>query len=169
MADVIERTHHHHAEAKALHGDFLLPLKHTIEPQALVALEKKGGYLAQEALPFRSEGIVSYRAAHTQVAGNKDVKPGHGWSTISTAVVEGLNILEVITADRVVAQVFAEHPLEGYVPAISFLGTRFENLKIAGVPIDVKLDIDIFGDKPGGDMHYTGHEPFLRYPPASRP
>ena len=157
----IERKHFHHAEAKALSGDFLLPLKHVIEPQASAALESAGGYLSQHALPFRSEGVVSYRAAHTQVAGNKDVKDGHGWSTVSTSVVEGLNILEVITADRVVAQVFAEYPLEGYVPAISFLGTRFENLRIAGVPVDMKLDIDIFGKKPGGDLHYTKDTGFM--------
>jgi hypothetical protein len=157
----VKRTHYHHAEAKALHGDFLLPLKHVIEPQAFAALEQSGGYLSQHALPFRSEGVVSYRAAHTQVAGNKDVKDGHGWSTVSTSVVEGLNILEVITADRVVAQVFAEYPLEGYVPAISFLGTRFENLRIGGVPVDVKLDIDVFGKKPKGDLHYTKDEGFM--------
>jgi hypothetical protein len=157
----VKRTHYHHAEAKALHGDFLLPLKHVIEPQAVAALESAGGYLSQHALPFRSEGVVSYRAAHTQVAGNKDKKDGHGWSTVSTSVVEGLNILEVVTADRVVAQIFAEYPLEGYVPKISFLGTRFENLRIAGVPVDVKLNIDLFGDKPVGDGHYTKDTGFI--------
>lgn len=151
----IERKHYHHAEAKALSGDFLLPLKHVIEPQASAALEPAGGYLSQHALPFRSEGVVSYRAAHTQVAGNKDTKDGHGWSTVSTAVIEDLNILEVVTADRVVAQIFAEYPLEGYVPKISFLGTRFENLRIAGDLVTVKLDLNLVGDKPANDVHYT--------------
>jgi hypothetical protein len=157
----VTRTHYHHAEARALQGDFLLPLKHVIEPQATAALEQTGGYLSQHALPFRSEGVVSYRAAHTQVAGNKDTKEGHGWSTVSTSVVEGLNILEVLTADRVVAQVFAEYPLDGYVPTISFLGTRFENLRIAGVPVDVKLDLDLFGEPVDGYKHYTKHGGFM--------
>jgi hypothetical protein len=153
-----ERHHLHHAEAKAIHGEFLLPLKHVVEPQAVALLEPSGGYLSQHALPFRAEGVVSYSAAHTQVAGNKDIKPGHGWSTVSTAVIEGLNILEVVTADRIVAQIFAEYPLEGYIPKVSFLGTRFENLRIAGEPINAKLDINLFGEKPANDRHYTHND-----------
>lgn len=155
------RTHHHHAEARALFGDFVLPLKSTIEPQAQVQLEAKGGYAAQDSLPFRTEGVISYRSARTQVAGNRDAKPAHlpedqrGWNTVSTSVIEGLNILEVLTADRIVAQVFAEYPAEGYIPRISFLGSRFENLRIAGEPVNIKLDINLFGDKPADDRHYT--------------
>lgn len=161
MAEPIKRSHSFHAEAKALHGDFFLPLRHVIEPQASALLEPSGGYLSQHALPFRAEGVVSYRAAHTQVAGNKDLKEGHGWSTVSTAVIEGLNILEIVTADRIVAQIFAEYPLEGYVPKISILGTRFENLRIAGEPVTVKIDPDLFGEKPAKDLHYTQDEGFM--------
>jgi hypothetical protein len=164
----VERKHYHHAEAKALHGTFELPLKHVIEPQAFAALEENGGYLSQHALPFRSEGVVSYRAAHTQVAGNRDAKKEHGWSTISTSVVEGLNILEVVTADRVVAQIFAEYPLDGYVPAISFLGTRFENLRIAGEPVNLKLDLDLFGEPMDGYKHYIAHGGFMGRVKAQR-
>jgi hypothetical protein len=60
---------------------------------------------------------------------------------VSTAVVEHLNVLDVVTADRVVAQIATEHPLIGYVPHISFLGTRFENLRIAGHKVDIDLDL----------------------------
>jgi len=57
-------------------------------------------------------------------------------------------VLDVLTADRVVGQIITEHPLVGYVPIISFLGTRFENLRIAGHPVELDLDLNILGDKP---------------------
>jgi len=139
----VKRTHTFHAEAGVLHARLQLPLKQDIKPQAFSKLPTGGGYLSQHAHNYQLEGIVSYRAAYTQVAGNKDVKEGprHGWTTVATAVVEHLNVLDVVTADRVVAQISTDHPLEGYVPHISFLGTRFENLRIAGHKVDIDLDL----------------------------
>jgi len=72
-----------------------------------------------------------------------------------------LNILDVITADRVVAQISTEHPLIGYVPHIHFLGTRFENLRISGHKVKLDLDLNIFGDKPEDDEPYTRSEGFV--------
>jgi hypothetical protein len=61
----------------------------------------------------------------------------------------------VLTADRVVGQTITEHPLEGYMPSISFLGTRFENLRIAGYPVKMEFDYDIFGPRPINDLPYV--------------
>jgi len=39
--------------------------------------------------------------------------------------LEGFNVVDIITADRVVAQVSTEHPMvEGHVPTVTFLGSR---------------------------------------------
>ena len=100
-----------HAEAHALSGHLVLPIKRTIEPQIPLSILPSGGYNSQRAGIFHLEQVISYRSAYTEVAGNKEEKPGHGWSTLATAVIEGLNILEVVTADRVVAQISTEHPL----------------------------------------------------------
>jgi hypothetical protein len=156
MPDQAERYHIYHAEAGVLHARLQLPLAQDIHPQAFTKLPERGGYLSQHAHNFQVEGVVSYRTAYTQVAGNRDVKAGHGWSTVATAAVEGLNVLDVVTADRVVAQVSTEHPLVGYVPHITFLGTRFENLRIAGHKVDVDLDHDFVGARPKDDSPYTG-------------
>jgi hypothetical protein len=72
-----------------------------------------------------------------------------------------LNILDVVTADRVVAQISTEYPLVGYVPHISFLGTRFENLRIAGHEVKITIDPDLFGSKPEGDAPYSNSRSFL--------
>jgi hypothetical protein len=69
--------------------------------------------------------------------------------------------MEVLTADRVVGQMITEHPLEGYVPSISFLGTHFENLRIAGHPVELDFDPEIFGPKPANDAAYTGDPGFV--------
>ena len=85
-----------------------------------------------------------------------------GWVTLSTSVLEGLNVFEVITADRLVAQVSTEHPMkDGDVPKVTFLGTRFENLRVAGYPVDIVLDLAICGDKPKEDHPYLHDRGFL--------
>lgn len=161
MAAATDRYHKFHAEATALAGSIHLPLKQEIKPHAYVQIHEDGGYLAQQATEFQLESILAYSKAYTQVGGNLEQKPGHGWGTITTSVVEGLNILNVITADRVVAQVSTEHPLIGYIPKITFLGTQFVNLRIAGHPIELDLDCEFFGPKPANDAPYTKDEGFI--------
>ncbi|MGA2050882.1 MAG: hypothetical protein ABSG96_24560 [Terracidiphilus sp.] len=160
MSETNGRSHTYHAEASVLEGHLELPLVQRIHPQAYAKLPDEGGYLSQRVKDYRLESVISYRSAHTQVAGNRDVKPGHGWATLTTSVVEGLNILDVLTADRVVGQVATEHPLVGYVPSISFLGTRFENLRIAGHPVDLDMDLDILGSRPETDTAYSSDSGF---------
>ena len=127
-----QRVHHFHAEATALHAQLQHPLTQEIKPQNFVKLGNGGGYLSEHARDYRVEGVVSYKSAHTHVAGHKSPKPDHGWVTLATSSIEQLNVLEVVTADRVVSQVSTEHPLVGHVPTVTFLGTRFENLRIGG-------------------------------------
>ena len=155
MTDVNGRTHQYNAEATVLSGHLRLPLEQQIKPQAHAILPAEGGYLSQRTDEYRIESVLAYRSAYTQVAGNRSTKPAQGWSTLVTTVIEGLNVLDIVTADRIVGQTILEHPLEGYIPSISFLGTRFENLRIAGHPIDVDLDASFVGAKPANDALYT--------------
>jgi hypothetical protein len=152
------RIHDFHAEAKIIDGVLHSPLERKILPQAHTQLPKEGGYLHANALDYRLERVLSFASAYTHVAGNPGRKPREGWKTLCTTVVEGLNVMEVLTADRVVGQIITEHPLEGHVPSFHFLGTRFENLRIAGKPVDLDLDLTIFGDKPENDGAYTKHQ-----------
>jgi hypothetical protein len=161
MPEEVRRHHAYHAEAHVLQGHLRLPLVQEIKIQAYARLAEEGGYIAQHESNYRLESVISFRSAYTQVAGNPGLKPGHGWTTLATSVVEGLNILDVVTADRVVAQVSLDHPLEGYVPHVTFLGTRFENLKIAGHPVNLDLDPNLLGSKPENDAPYTGSSAFL--------
>jgi hypothetical protein len=156
-----DRVHYFHATADVLKAKFQRPLDQAVPPQAFASLREEGGYLSQRAEKYRLEGILSFRSAYTQVAGNKSPKPGHGWTTLATSVIEDLNVLDVVTADRVVGQVATEHPLEGYVPSVTFLGTRFENLKIGGHHVKPELNLDRCGPKPKGDAPYLEDPAFL--------
>lgn len=148
------REHVYHAEADIFKADLEQPFHEKIRPQAYVKLHGESHYQFKYAPPFRVEGILSYQSGYTQVAGHRSSKPGHGYATLTTSVIEGVNILEVLTADRLVAQISTEHPLDGAVPSVSFLGTRFENLRIAGHKLEIDTNLDILGPKPDHDASY---------------
>jgi hypothetical protein len=64
--------------------------------------------------------------------------------TRATATLEGLNILDFITADRVVATLTSEGKRgkkESYIIAV---GSEFDNLRIAGHAVKVTLRHDLF-------------------------
>lgn len=163
MTDTIATEHIYHAEAFALSADLQLPLREKIYPQARASLcDQDGGYLSQRVEKFRLEEVISFKHAHTQVAGNRSLKHDHGWTTLTTSVVEELNVLDVLTVDRIVAQVSTDHPVvNGHVPRVSFLGTRFENLRIAGHLVTPIVDLRICGPKPEGDRPYRDSREFL--------
>jgi hypothetical protein len=155
MPAITERTHTYNAEAIVLSGNLTLPVTQTIEPQAHSKLSPDGGYYNQTSEGYKLQSILTYDYAYSHVAGNKSTKPGAGWNTLTTTVIEGLNVLEIVTADRVVGQTLTQHPLVGYMPSISFLGTRFENLRIAGIPVEMEWDQEIFASTPANDLPYA--------------
>ncbi len=168
MPDAPKRYHIYQAEAEALTGGLTLPLIQDVKPPTYVKLNERGGYLSQNVENYRLGGVVSFRSAYTQVAGNPDPKTDHGWNTLATSVIEGLNVLDIVTADRIVCQISTDHPLVGYVPTVTFLGTRIENLRIAGQPVTLKMNLNMLGQKPGDDASYTSNREFIERVAAQR-
>jgi hypothetical protein len=70
-------------------------------------------------------------------------------------VVEFLNVLEVVTADRIVARLAVEHPKVGYTPRVSFVGSQFYNLRVNGHLVHPKLNHRLFE---------TEHDTFPKQP-----
>jgi hypothetical protein len=155
--------HYFHAEAHALKGMLDRPFDQEIKPQAFVKLEKleteeeRSDYLSQHSKNYRLEGIISYSSAHTQVSGHKSKKHPGASVTLATSQVDNLNVLNVVTADRVVAQVSTTHFPDHRAPAVTFLGTHFENLRIARHRSEPFLNLGLCGDKPADkDGMYVG-------------
>ena len=157
------REHHFHAEATALHAKLQHPLNGEIKPQNHLKLHKEGGYLSDHVKDYHVDNVVSFKAAHTHVAGHESPKRDHPWITLTTSSIEQLNVLEVVTADRVVSQIATEHPREkGHVPTVTFLGTRFENLQVGGIRVNLKLRFPLTKlEPPTPDTPYLLDEKFL--------
>ncbi|HET7346187.1 MAG TPA: choice-of-anchor P family protein [Acidobacteriaceae bacterium] len=136
----------YHAEASALEGRLNRPVTEVIYPQAPLSLPREGGYRSARVGNFRVQEVLSFSSAYTQVAGTPSLKANHGQTTLATAVLENFNVLDVVTADRIVAQIGTDYVNQSYIPSVTFLGTRFENLRIAGHPVHLELDIDFLGE-----------------------
>src|SRR5260370_9330997 len=176
-----------HAEAHAFSGKLILPFEQQIKEQAFVKLEgqledlpdeerAQRNYFSQHAKDFRLEGIISYTAAHTQVSGHTSDKHDGASVTLATSVVEDLNVLNVVTADRVVAQISTTHFPGEDSPHVTFLGTHFENLSIARHKAEPYLKLDLTGQRPAGkatmsvdrktDLMSAGPAQYQRMKPA---
>lgn len=121
------------ANALALGGRLSRPDAAPILSQASVVLPIDGGRGQVESGPFRHGALVAFERAWAQVVGSRP-KPDGPYETLSQVTVEGLNVQDMVTADRLVARLVSRHPGAGE-PRIIPLGSTFENLRIAGRPV----------------------------------
>lgn len=163
----VKPSHDYHAEAHALSGHLIHPIKQTIKQQAPSMLRgRKDGHASHCVENFSLKNLISFDLGHSRVSGNRNPKT-NGWVTLSTSAVRELNIFEVITADRVVAQASTDHayPSEkdnGHVPHVTFLGTQFDDLRVSGFPVAVKLNLGFIGKKPENNKTYLQDREFLQ-------
>lgn len=136
------RSFYCHADASALGGVLKQPQQRIVSTPGSVSLAQAGGSSAVKAERFDADGLVSFASAYVSVSGNEYPQDG-GWRTIATATVEGLNILHVVTADRIVAQLSVMHFYDDRPAEISFNGSQFTNLRLNGAPVAPKLNHDL--------------------------
>ena len=119
------------ADASALGGYLEAPVSKVLPTLAPVSLPAVGGFATARSEAFTADEIISCSSAYTRVVGQECCPDGSG-SILVTAVVEDLNILEVVRADRIVTQLSIS--ISDETPAISFgvSGTVFEGLRLAG-------------------------------------
>ncbi len=133
----------YHAHASALTGSFRKPFAEHLETQAGCALSGMGGVSKGRVDQFRHRDVVACDAAYTTAV-------GHGadglHTTLVTATVEGLNVLNMVTADRVVTRIASRHKLDGSEPSILTIGSHIDNLKIAGQRVEFEYDADFLSN-----------------------
>ncbi len=172
------RTFHYHACAHVFSGHFTRPFEHQIDVLAASALPIIGGHGQARVENFQFREFVSFRRGYTHVSGapqaddgdhNTPVTSSH--NTLVTSVIEGLNLLDVVTADRIVARLYTKHQTDQAEGFVSLVGSRFENLRIADCKVDINLDPDLFEKIPTyasalndfekkGDFYKIAHDPF---------
>jgi hypothetical protein len=155
-------SHVYNADARLLDGELQRPVGRKIDGGVFSKLGgmKDRHIYKERPEPYDLDGLISFERGYTRVSGSHPRK--RSWVSIATCVLEDLNILDVITADRVVAQASTEHsPFDGHVPSVTFVGSGFENLRINGYPVQPELELGICGDKPEGDAYYFDDPDFL--------
>jgi hypothetical protein len=138
MQTDVKKVFYFHADANSLGGYLENPFRF-IPSQASVSLPSVGGYASTRAQDFKFEEIITCRSTYTHVTG-RPTKTNGPWTARVTAVVEGLEILGVLSLERAVARLFVEHPADGGSPKVSFSGSQFHKLRLLGKDIEPTLN-----------------------------
>src|SRR6266478_48492 len=151
MQSFHQRYYSFRVDANALGGSLEEPLPKIIPTVAPVSLPAVGGFATARSEAFSLDEIVSCSSAYTRVSGMEHRADG-SISILTAAVVEDLNILEVVTAERIVAQVSISIPKGSSDFQISLAGSRFEGLRLAGRHRQPTLNAELNppGTGPGG-------------------
>jgi TIR domain len=128
------------ASALGLGGRLTRPIQCAIPVQAATVLSAGGGAGSARVTNFSLRGPISFQSAYSNVVG------GRGSDEISdlviteaSSVVEGLNVLNVLTADRVVSRLSLLYSATRGDCFISAAGSHFDNLRIAGKKVEAVL------------------------------
>jgi len=133
------------ASAYGFAAEFERPAKHSVPTQAGAVLAASGGRGSARTSNFKFDGLISVAEASSEVGGSYD--DDHDlFTTYASSVLEGVNIADVLTADRVVSRltIYSHLDPKNGEPRFDITGSHFENLKIAGHKVDVKLATDKF-------------------------
>lgn len=132
---------HFHAFAHALAGEFRHPLWSIIPARASASLSTIGGHAVVEERAFHFQDFVCFKSAHTFVSGKH--RRDDTYVTHASTVVKGLNILGVVTAEKIVSRltsVARPADAEGHIIAED---SRFEGLRINDQDVKVTLRHDL--------------------------
>jgi len=135
-----------HGFAVAAAGRIDKPFTELIEAQAATALPQLGGHGTARVAAFKRREALQFDLALSEVTGEDCDCEINGWSAATRlqSTIEGLNIMGMVTADRVVANLVSTTTgRSDGEPSVKLLGTRFEGLKIAGVPVEVDLSTSV--------------------------
>src|SRR5215472_12743784 len=135
---------HFHAEGHALSGEFRHPGRALIEAQASASLPTIGGHARAHTDHFFHSDFVSFRTAHTEVTGR--------WVddetvlTTATTTIEDLDVLQTVTADRIVSRLVSTHKRRDPEGHIVSVGSDFHNLRVQGHLLTVTLRHRLLSD-----------------------
>jgi hypothetical protein len=141
----VEKTFLYHALASGVSGKITLPFQEVIEVQGASALPFTGGYSPSRVDKFQYRELLSFSSAGTLTTGSET---SDSFDTLATATIEGLNIHNVITADRIVARLASKYLKDSGVHGATFAGSHFENLRIAGKRVEIEIPAERLNSPP---------------------
>jgi len=132
----------YHAFVSGISGHITAPFNEIIPIQASLSLPLTGGFATACVENFNFHHIVSCESIRSVLAGNRNPTDG-SFDAVATVTITGLNILNLVTADRVVARIASSHPKDK-PHSITPIGSSYDNLRIAGRKVDVTLATETF-------------------------
>jgi hypothetical protein len=138
----------YNASAFGIAADIQRPVRQTIPAQAATALHGGSGRGTLRVEDFNESPFIRFDAAYTEVGGSFD-ECHNLHATYASSVIEGLNIADVVLADRVVSRMVSYSPEVGNEDgehSYDITGSHFENLRIAGHKLDIKLSTHVFSE-----------------------
>jgi len=139
------RTFHYHANAHVVSANFTRPLQHLVEVQGASSLPNIGGHGSNLVEDFRFEHFLSVKRGYTHVSGSSvEVEGKKHFTTLVTAVAEGVNILDVFQAERIVARFASNHTLDEAEGHFTLVGSKFDGVQIGGCKTEVPIDAALF-------------------------
>ena len=131
---------HFHSEGHAFSGEFRHPTWSIIPAQASAALPTIGGHAESASENFRFLDYVRFRHAHTHISGKKRISDSsESYVTHVTSVIEDLDILGMVQAERIIARLTSIHRVGDPEPHITADDSRFEGLRINNQNVKVTL------------------------------
>jgi hypothetical protein len=132
------RVFYYHADASPIGGHFTKPNNRIIESHGASSLAQGGGHASAHVKNYRHpDKLISFKHAYSEIEGK--VSKAGSWTTLVTSVVEGFNVLDMVTADLVMATLAVEHQSDGGYPKASVVGSEIKNLVIDGVKVNPVL------------------------------
>lgn len=139
------KRYRYRGSAYAAAGIIHTPFHEVIPTQASTNLADFGGYGKAHAEMFRHRDILHFDHAHSEVSGSRSHRdePGVTHSTLVRSSIDKLNILGMVTCDKVVAHLVSTYREGEEEASVRLVGSRFENLKVAGIPVKVCYSLDV--------------------------
>lgn len=136
----------YHAHALAVAGFLRKPVSRDLTDHCACVLPTIGGRASARSGPYRLDDpatgrlLVSYEAAECSLAGFESEK-GERRTELRVSV-RGLNVLDVLRAEEVVATLTVAHPRSGMARADT-AGSRFAGLSLGGRSLEIALDHEL--------------------------
>jgi hypothetical protein len=134
---------YYHADGAAVGGFLTLPVERSVSSRASASLAQAGGEDSKSTQTVAGHGVFTVGKATVRVHGRHEPENGL-WRSVVTTTVEKLNIQEIITADRIVAQLSVLHWCDGRPDRISISGTQYLNLRMGNVLVEPTLTTETF-------------------------
>ncbi|RXH54811.1 hypothetical protein [Granulicella sibirica] len=131
MNTSLKQQFYYHADGAAVGGYLTLPSEKVVSSRASASLAQAGGEDSKSTSKIEGHGVFTVGRASVRVHGRHEPENGL-WRSVVTSTVEKVNVQEIITADRIVAQLSVMHWADGRPDRISISGTQYLNLRMGG-------------------------------------